>query len=76
LKRAASVNSAGTPSSSIGTVGLASTDADGGFRADDDPPGPVPGHGNTLQAPHIAVALFARGLLKQLFTRIYFEGGC
>jgi protocatechuate 3,4-dioxygenase alpha subunit len=25
-----------------------------------------------LQAPHIAVALFARGLLKQLYTRIYF----
>ena len=25
-----------------------------------------------MQAPHIAVAIFARGLLKQLFTRIYF----
>ena len=27
-----------------------------------------------LQAPHINVAVFARGMLKQLVTRIYFEG--
>jgi protocatechuate 3,4-dioxygenase alpha subunit len=33
----------------------------------------VPGRGNALQAPHINVAFFARGLLKQLFTRIYFS---
>ena len=26
------------------------------------------------QAPHLNVQIFARGLLKQLFTRIYFEG--
>lgn len=26
------------------------------------------------QAPHVNVQIFARGLLKQLFTRIYFEG--
>jgi protocatechuate 3,4-dioxygenase alpha subunit len=32
----------------------------------------VPGRGNALQAPHINVALFARGLLKHLHTRIYF----
>jgi protocatechuate 3,4-dioxygenase alpha subunit len=34
----------------------------------------VPGPGDTLQAPHINVSVFARGLLKQLFTRVYFEG--
>lgn len=27
-----------------------------------------------LQAPHLNVQIFARGLLKQLFTRIYFDG--
>jgi protocatechuate 3,4-dioxygenase, alpha subunit len=27
-----------------------------------------------LQAPHINVMIFARGLLKQLYTRIYFDG--
>lgn len=54
--------------------GRASTDADGGFRFTTIRPGPVPGRGNALQAPHIAVALFARGLLKPLYTRIYFAG--
>jgi protocatechuate 3,4-dioxygenase, alpha subunit len=54
--------------------GRVATGADGGFRVTTIRPGPVPGRGNTLQAPHIAVALFARGLLKQLFTRIYFAG--
>ena len=49
-----------------------STDADGGFRFTTIRPGPVPGRGNALQAPHIDVAVFARGLLKQLYTRIYF----
>ncbi len=54
--------------------GRVSTDADGGFHFTTIRPGPVPGHGNALQAPHIAVALFARGLLKPLYTRIYFAG--
>jgi protocatechuate 3,4-dioxygenase alpha subunit len=35
-------------------------------------PGAVPGRGNALQAPHIAMTVFARGLLKHLFTRLYF----
>ncbi len=54
--------------------GRVSTNADGGFRFTTIRPGPVPGRGNALQAPHIAVALFARGLLKPLYTRIYFAG--
>jgi protocatechuate 3,4-dioxygenase alpha subunit len=37
-------------------------------------PGRVPGPDNTMQAPHINVSIFARGLLKQLVTRIYFAG--
>jgi len=37
-------------------------------------PGPVPdGRGGT-QAPHVNVTVFARGLLKHLYTRVYFEG--
>jgi protocatechuate 3,4-dioxygenase, alpha subunit len=28
----------------------------------------------TLQAPHLSLAVFARGMLKQLYTRIYFAG--
>lgn len=52
--------------------GRVCTDAEGRFRFVTIRPGPVPGRGNALQAPHIAVAVFARGLLRQLFTRIYF----
>ena len=54
--------------------GRVSTDAEGRFRLTTIRPGPVPGRGNALQAPHIAVALFARGLLKPLYTRVYFAG--
>jgi protocatechuate 3,4-dioxygenase alpha subunit len=35
-------------------------------------PGPVPWPGGGLQAPHILVGVFARGLLKRTVTRIYF----
>jgi protocatechuate 3,4-dioxygenase alpha subunit len=52
--------------------GRAATDAEGRFRIATIKPGPVPGRGNALQAPHINVALFARGLLIHLYTRIYF----
>jgi len=52
--------------------GRVATDPQGHFRITTIKPGPVPGRGNALQAPHIEVAFFARGLLKQLFTRIYF----
>jgi len=29
---------------------------------------------NTVQAPHVTLAVFARGMLKQLYTRVYFAG--
>jgi protocatechuate 3,4-dioxygenase alpha subunit len=35
-------------------------------------PGPVPAAGAGVQAPHIDVSVFARGLLKRLVTRVYF----
>lgn len=53
--------------------GRCATDGKGRFRFRTIRPGRVSGRGNTLQAPHINVAIFARGLLKQLVTRIYFE---
>lgn len=37
-------------------------------------PGRVPWNNGTLQAPHINVSVFARGVLKRLATRIYFAG--
>jgi len=53
--------------------GRSSTGVDGTFRFRTLKPGRVPGPGNTLQAPHIAVGVLGRGLLKRLVTRIYFE---
>ncbi len=37
-------------------------------------PGRVPDGRGGMQAPHINVTVFARGLLKQLYTRLYFDG--
>jgi protocatechuate 3,4-dioxygenase alpha subunit len=54
--------------------GRVATDAAGGFRLVTIKPGPVPGRGNAWQAPHLNVAIFARGLLRHLHTRIYFAG--
>ena len=55
--------------------GRASVDADGVYRFRTIRPGRVPGPGNTLQAPHLAVSVFGRGILKRLATRLYFDGG-
>jgi protocatechuate 3,4-dioxygenase, alpha subunit len=54
--------------------GRCATDQDGRFRFVTLKPGPVRAEGNAFQAPHIAISLFARGLLKQLVTRLYFAG--
>jgi len=54
--------------------GRALTDAQGRYRFTTIRPGGVPGRDGALLAPHINVAIFARGLLKQLVTRIYFAG--
>jgi len=54
--------------------GRVATDKEGAFCFTTVKPGRVPGPGGTLQAPHIVVTVFARGLLKQLVTRIYFPG--
>jgi protocatechuate 3,4-dioxygenase alpha subunit len=48
------------------------SDAGGVFRFTTIKPGPVPGPKGAMQAPHLVVTVFARGLLKHLLTRIYF----
>ncbi len=52
--------------------GRCATDDDGRFTFRTVKPGPVPGRGNALQAPHVGVTVFARGLLRHLVTRLYF----
>jgi protocatechuate 3,4-dioxygenase alpha subunit len=48
------------------------TDENGKFSFTTIKPGLVPGPDGKLQAPHIAVSVFCRGLLRRLVTRIYF----
>jgi protocatechuate 3,4-dioxygenase, alpha subunit len=48
------------------------TDENGRFSFTTIKPGAVPGPDGKMQAPHIAVSVFMRGLLRRLVTRIYF----
>lgn len=52
--------------------GRMGVDENGGFLFTTVKPGAVPGPDGKMQAPHIAVSVFARGLLLRLVTRIYF----
>jgi protocatechuate 3,4-dioxygenase, alpha subunit len=52
--------------------GRAGTNDDGRFELVTVKPGRVPWPGGGLQAPHALVAVFARGLLKHVVTRLYF----
>jgi len=54
--------------------GRVETDDDGRFTFTTIRPGRVPAPGGGLQAPHLNVTIFMRGMLRQLFTRIYFPG--
>ena len=47
-------------------------DGDGSFEFVTVKPGPVSGPGESIQAPHIDVSVFARGMLNRCVTRIYF----
>ncbi len=52
--------------------GRSDTRDGGGFSFVTVKPGPVPGPDGTIQAPHLNVSVFARGLLKRAVTRAYF----
>jgi len=52
--------------------GRVPTSEEGSFRFTTIKPGGVPGPDGKLQAPHIVVSVFMRGLLRRLITRIYF----
>jgi protocatechuate 3,4-dioxygenase alpha subunit len=54
--------------------GRVATDEQGRFRFTTVVPGRVAGPGGRLQAPHLEVSVFMRGLLKRLVTRIYLPG--
>lgn len=52
--------------------GRVATDSTGVFQFTTTKPGRVPGPGGVLQAPHLAIKVFMRGLLIHLVTRVYF----
>jgi protocatechuate 3,4-dioxygenase, alpha subunit len=62
------------PNSSFKGFGRCGTDPNGGFVFDTIKPGTVPDPDGKPQAPHLVLAIFARGMLLQLYTRIYLGG--
>jgi protocatechuate 3,4-dioxygenase alpha subunit len=61
------------PNSAFKGFGRSGTDAEGRFAFETIKPGIVPDPGGKPQAPHIVLAVYARGLLLHLYTRIYFD---
>jgi protocatechuate 3,4-dioxygenase alpha subunit len=62
------------PNSSFRGFGRCGTDPNGFYAFDTIKPGPVPDPDGTPQAPHLLLAIFARGMLLHLYTRIYLDG--
>ena len=62
------------PNASFRGFGRVGTNKDGDYAFDTIKPGPVPDPDGKPQAPHILLAVFARGMLMHLYTRIYFDG--
>jgi len=52
--------------------GRVPTDGEGRFHFSTIKPGRVPGPNGKLQAPHLEISVFTRGLLRRLITRVYF----
>jgi protocatechuate 3,4-dioxygenase alpha subunit len=54
--------------------GRCGSNPDGEYKFDTIKPGPVPDPDGKPQAPHMLLAVFARGMLLHLYTRIYLGG--
>jgi protocatechuate 3,4-dioxygenase alpha subunit len=54
--------------------GRTECDANGRFLFETVMPGRVMTRDGTLQAPHLALSIFGKGLNRQLYTRLYFAG--
>ena len=53
--------------------GRSGSEPSGSYFFETIKPGPVPASDESVQAPHINVIVFARGMLVHAFTRIYFS---
>ncbi len=61
------------PNAKFTGFGRSATDKDGIYSFDTIKPGAVPGPNGKPQAPHIVVCIFSRGMLRQIYTRLYFS---
>lgn len=61
------------PNSSFRGFARCGTDKDGHYSFETIKPGAVPDPDGKTQAPHIVLAVFGRGMLRHLYTRIYFS---
>jgi protocatechuate 3,4-dioxygenase alpha subunit len=61
------------PNAAFRGFGRCGTDNSGGFVFRTIKPGQVPGPGGAPQAPHILLAVYARGMTQPAMTRIYFD---
>jgi protocatechuate 3,4-dioxygenase alpha subunit len=60
------------PNAQFKGFGRSATNKDGIFGFSTVKPGQVAGPKGTTQAPHIMLAIFSRGMLRQVYTRLYF----
>jgi len=60
------------PNAAFKGFGRSATDKNGVYSFDTIKPGAVPGPNGKLQAPHIVVCIYSRGMLRQVYTRLYF----
>lgn len=65
--------STGTLDPDFSGFGRTGTAKDGSFWFETVKPGPVLFEGEVMQAPHLNLTIFSRGLLNHLATRLYFE---
>ena len=61
------------PNTEFKGFGRSATNKDGIYGFATVKPGPVPGPNHKPQAPHIVVCIFSRGMLRQVYTRLYFS---
>jgi protocatechuate 3,4-dioxygenase alpha subunit len=61
------------PNAKFTGFGRSATDKDGNFSFDTVKPGAVPGPNGKSQAPHVVFCVFSRGMLRQIYTRLYFS---
>jgi protocatechuate 3,4-dioxygenase, alpha subunit len=71
---AAAPPSVGDPSPAFTGFGRLGTNQDGWCTFETIRPGAVRAGSDRPQAPHLNVCLFARGLMRHLYTRVYFAG--